>query len=205
MPLDEIVSIRSANTHRLASLTFDDGFLSLRDEALPYLQAKGIPVTVFLNTTAIRDNHLFYGADLPSINRTYGRKVFLDEADVRHLVSKGVVIGNHSATHRILGACDKAALKAEIFDCKQYLERLTGTPITHFALPFGKREHYNERVLDACYSAGHTHVYSTNPSCFDLTNPGRDRRLIPRVALLGESAGDLYFVINRPLLKTIDI
>lgn len=203
--LEDIVSNNSDNHQRLASITFDDGFLSVKDEALRFLQSRGIPIAVFVNTMAIKENRLFYGAKEPSINRAYHSKVFLDEADVRDLVANGVVIGNHSATHKVLSECDDQTLSEEVLSSKQYIESVTKTDVLHFALPFGKREHYNKDVLDFCYSSGHEFVYSTNPTYFNPADRKRDERLIPRVALLDESPEELYFLINRPLLKKIDI
>lgn len=202
VPLDEVVAHKPNGKQRLASITFDDGFLSVKEQALPYLESKQIPFSVFVNSMAIKHNRLFYGASVPDINRTYDRKVFLDESDVKELAAKGVVIGSHSSTHKDLAECDEASLKEEVLDNKLYLEGLTGAAVRHLALPFGKREHYNERVLNFCYSVGHDYVYTTNPSFFDLTNC---ERLIPRVAMLNESAEELFFTINRPLLKKIDI
>jgi peptidoglycan/xylan/chitin deacetylase (PgdA/CDA1 family) len=200
--LEEVVANGSAQTERLASITFDDGFLSVKDEALPFLAARGIPFTVFVNSMAVKQNRLFYGADVPSINRSYDAKVFLDEDDIKQLATKGVAIGNHSATHKVLAECDEATLKEEVLDNKEYIEKLTGTTVKHLALPFGKREHYNEHVLNFSYSVGHDYVYSTNPTSFDAA---RKQRLIPRVSILNEGAEELLFMINRPLLKKIDI
>jgi peptidoglycan/xylan/chitin deacetylase (PgdA/CDA1 family) len=200
--LEEVVANGSAQKQRLASITFDDGFLSVKDEALRYLAARGVPFTVFVNSMAVKQNRLFYGADVPSINRSYDAKVFLDEDDVKHLAAKGVAIGNHSATHKVLAECDEATLKEEVQDNKEYIEKLTGTAVKHLALPFGKREHYNEHVLNFCYAVGHDYVYSTNPTSFAAA---RGQRLIPRVSLLNEGAEELLFMINRPLLKKIDI
>lgn len=200
--LDEVVASKPDSKQRLASITFDDGFLSVKEQALRYLQSKRIPFSVFVNSMAIKHNRLFYGASVPDINRTYDKKVFLDESDVKELAAEGVVIGNHSSTHKDLAECDAASLKEEVLDNKVYIEDLTGAEVRHLALPFGKREHYNEQVLKFCYSVGHDYVYTTNPSFFDLTN---GERLIPRVAILNESAEELFFTINRPLLKKIDI
>ncbi len=200
--LEEVVADSSNRGQRLASITFDDGFLSVKDEALEYLERRGIPFTVFVNSMAVKHNRLFYGSDVPGINRTYEEKVFLDEDDIKHLAVKGIAIGNHSATHKVLADCDEATLKEEVLDNKIYIESLTGTPVKHLALPFGKREHYNERVLNFCYSVGHDYVYSTNPTSFAAA---RRQRLIPRVAILNEGAEELLFMINRPLLKKIDI
>lgn len=200
--LEEVVADGADGRQRLASITFDDGFLSVKNEALPFLRARGIPFTVFVNSMAVKDNRLFYGADVPSINRAYEGKVFLDEDDIRHLAAQGVAIGNHSSTHKVLAECDEVTLRAEVLDNKIYIEGLTGTAVKHLALPFGKREHYNEQVLNFCYSVGHDYVYSTNPTSFAAAN---GRRLIPRVAILNEGAEELLFMINRPLLKKIDI
>lgn len=202
VPLDEVVAHNPSSRQRLASITFDDGFLSVKEQAFPYLKKKQIPFTVFVNRMAIKHNRLFYGAGVPDINRTYDRKVFLDESDIEDLVAKGVVIGSHSSTHKDLAECDEATLKEEVLDNKLYLEGLTGKPVRHLALPFGKREHYDERVLNYCYSVGHDYIYTTNPSFFDFTN---GERLIPRMAILNDSAEELFFTINRPLLKKVDI
>src|ERR1043166_200230 len=201
--LEEIVSNTSDNRQRLASITFDDGFLSVKDEALPFLQARGIPFAVFVNSMAIKENRLCNGTTDPGMS--YETKVFLNEDDVRDMVANGVVIGNHSATHKVLAGCDAQTLSEEVLSSKQYIESLTKTDVQHFALPFGKREHYNQDVLDFCYSSGHEFVYSTNPTYFDLADRKRNQRLIPRVGLLDESPEELYFLINRPLLKKIDI
>ena len=200
--LEEVLANGARQKQRLASITFDDGFLSVKEEALPFLQAQDIPFAVFVNSMAVKENRLFYGTDVPGINRSYDAKVFLDEDDIRQLAKQGVVIGSHSATHKVLAECDAPTLRAEVLDNKVYLEGLTGTAVKHLALPFGKREHYNERVLDFCFSVGHDYVYSTNPTSFKAT---RGQRLIPRVAILNEDAEELLFMINRPLLKTIDI
>lgn len=202
VPLDDVVADTSDSKQRLASITFDDGFLSVKAEALPLLRSRGIPFTVFVNSMAIKHNRLFYGSEVPEINRTYDRRVYLDESDIRQLAAEGVSIGNHSATHKVLADCDEATLSEEVLDNKLYLESLTGTTVKHLALPFGKREHYNEQVLNFCYSVGHDYVYSTNPSYFAVAP---DRHLIPRVSILNEGSDELRFMINRPLFKRIDI
>ena len=203
--LEEVVADSSNHNQPLASITFDDGFLSVKDEALPYLESKGIPCSVFVNSMAIKQNRLFYGAEMPSINRSYERKIFLDENDIKDLTAKGVCIGSHSSTHKVLANCDEETLREEILENKLYIEGLTGTAVKHFALPFGKREHYDARVLEQCRRAGHEFVFSTNPTFFKSSSSCYERRLIPRIGLTNQTPAELTFMINRPLLKTIDI
>src|SRR5918911_3244123 len=60
LPLDELLSPElDARRERCASLTFDDGFLSVKETAMPYLSAKGIPFAVFVNRMAVAENRLF--------------------------------------------------------------------------------------------------------------------------------------------------
>ncbi|HWN10318.1 MAG TPA: polysaccharide deacetylase family protein [Pyrinomonadaceae bacterium] len=203
--LEEVVKEHPQENRRLASITFDDGFASVKDEAMPYLGLKGIPFSVFVNSMAVKHNRLFYGPDVPDINRSYDRKVFLDEADIKGLAAKGIDIGSHSSTHKVLAECDQATLKEEILENKLYIESLTNKAVKHFALPFGKKEHYDERVLEECRLAGHEFIYSTNPTFFESSSASYQRRLIPRIGLTNETPAEVIFMINRPLLKTIDI
>lgn len=206
LPLDELLSPElDERRGRCASVTFDDGFLSVKETAMPYLSAKGIPFAVFLNRMAVEENRLFNDSEDARLERAGGRKVFLDGDDVRSLSSSGVIIGSHTATHRRLADCDDEALREEVDGNKLYLERLTGRPVRHLALPYGKREHYDERVLAHCRRAGHEFVFSTNPTFFDPSSQDYRRRLIPRIGLTNHTPAEMTFLINRPLLKTIDI
>ena len=203
--LDDVVATGDDNHRRLASITFDDGFLSVRDEAFSYLRARGIPFTIFANSMAIKHNQLFNLPGGRPVNHDLNRKIFLDETDIKYLAAEGILIGSHASTHKALSACDDRELKEEVLSNKLYIENLTGSAVKHFALPFGKREHYNDKVLNFCYSTGHEYVYSSNPVYFDVTDKKRSHRLVPRLGLLNESPEELYFLINRPLLKKIDI
>ena len=202
--LDEIISADHGEQERLAAITFDDGFLSVKTEILPYLKERGIPFTVFLNTSAVKTNSLKYKTGNASIERSYETKVYLDENDVWEISEQGVLIGSHTANHKVLSECAAAELGEEISDAKHYLETLVKYKIKHLALPFGKREHYNDAVLKFCRNAGHEYIYSTNPVFFDRKYLNASR-LIPRIGLTNESVEELYFYINRPLVKTINI
>lgn len=203
--LDEIVSGDFNHKGPFASITFDDGFFSVREEAFPYLSAKGIPFAVFASSTAVRHNRLFYGTEHSSINRSYNNKVFLDEDDIKYLAGQGVTIGSHSSNHRVLSDCDEKELKEEILENKLYLENLLDKKVRHLALPFGKKEHYNNHVLTFSGSVGHDFIYSTNPVFFLPTRSNNSPRLVPRISISNQKRDGLLFLINRPLFKKIDI
>lgn len=202
--LNEIVSRPSKNAKRLAAITFDDGFISVKDAAMPFLESRQIPFTVFLNSTAIRENHLPYD-QFDEINRRYGNRVYLDADEVKALHKKGVTVGSHTSNHRTLSQCDEKALHEEIVKNKEFLENLIDREISHLAIPYGKREHYNERALNFSRSAGHKFIYSTNPIYFSEPWAEGISKPIPRIGLTNQTAAELCFLINRPLIRKIDI
>jgi peptidoglycan/xylan/chitin deacetylase (PgdA/CDA1 family) len=116
----------------------------------------------------------------------------MDENDVKYLYQKGVTIGSHSSSHRLLSQCDGEGLKEEILDNETYIESLTGEQVRHMAIPFGKREHYNDHVLQYCHAVGHDCIYSTNPVYFDRSSLSNGRRLIPRISFLNESREEIW-------------
>jgi peptidoglycan/xylan/chitin deacetylase (PgdA/CDA1 family) len=200
VPLETIVS-RESNEKHMASITFDDGFLSVKENAMDYLLQRGIPFAVFLSYRAIKENYLDYGPEFSSLNRRFQQKVYMDEEDIADLASKGVLIGNHTYGHSNLSKCSLSELDHEMALNKRLLEELTGKEIEHLALPFGKREHYNDLVLERCYETGHRYVYSTNPSYFSSVNGGP----VPRIGLTNQSLKELIFLLNRPFIKRVDI
>ena len=204
--LDEIVSRTDAGGKRLAAVTFDDGFLSVKETAMPYLLRHRIPFTVFLNSTAVEKNFIPYD-QFDEINRKYDCQVYLDREDVKHLARNGVTIGSHTASHRTLSDCDEQALREEILENKKYLENLVGSEAAHLALPYGKREHYNQATLEYCRQAGHRFVYSTNPVYFKgaWSANGDAMKAVPRVGLTNQTRKELCFLINRPLVRKIEI
>jgi peptidoglycan/xylan/chitin deacetylase (PgdA/CDA1 family) len=203
--LDEILEqSEQQKPGRLAAITFDDGFFSTTKMAFPDLMAKKIPFTLFVNQLGLKENRLLNEASPTPPARGSTEKIFLDEADLKSLSRAGVAIGSHASTHRALADCDEATLRYEIDDNKAYLEQLLGKPVPYLALPFGKREHYNQRVLDHSFRAGHQFIFTSNPGCFDLRSQAYRQKLIPRVGLTNQTTGELIFKLNLPLVKTVD-
>jgi peptidoglycan/xylan/chitin deacetylase (PgdA/CDA1 family) len=130
-------------------------------------------------------------------------KAFLNEKDVRALAGAGVHVDSHSCTHRVLSSCSDSQLTVEIDGNREFLRDSFDIGGEHFALPFGKREHYDARVLDRLFASGVRYAYTTNPTFIMARD--RERRLIPRVTLLNETSSQVLFYLNRPFLRRIDI
>jgi peptidoglycan/xylan/chitin deacetylase (PgdA/CDA1 family) len=129
------------------------------------------------------------------------RKIYLDEQDVKHLTQQGVLVGSHSVNHSVLSKISVGNLKLEIFENKSYLESLTSCSIDFFAIPFGKKADYNDKVVNMGLEAGHTSILTSNPTFVNK----HDLVLVPRIGLTNETIQTLKFYLNRPYFTKIDI
>ena len=77
--------------------------------------------------------------------------------------SPWATIGAHTVTHSALSALTEEQQRMEIFTSKKELEDLTGTEITTFSYPFGRKQDYNQISVRLCREAGFTKVASNFP------------------------------------------
>jgi glycosyltransferase involved in cell wall biosynthesis/peptidoglycan/xylan/chitin deacetylase (PgdA/CDA1 family) len=134
LSLDELVALRERDELAPAGavvLTFDDGYADNAEIALPLLRAREAPATVFVITSGIgRGNHWDEGV-------LAGRPL-LSWEQIRELVAAGVTIGAHSVTHPRLNELDENEAEHEIVASRTELERELGSPVAHFAYPYGR-------------------------------------------------------------------
>jgi peptidoglycan/xylan/chitin deacetylase (PgdA/CDA1 family) len=174
---------------------------------MPFLNSRNIPFTVFVNKEAVLENSLSYqGYNGEAIHKKFKEKTYLDSNDLRELSSYNVIIGSHSSSHKILSNfCDDLTLEKEIKENKLFLENLLSKEINHFALPYGKKEHFNQKVLDYSFSIGHKAIYTSNPTYFEIDKRVESNKIIPRIGILNDSAKDITFFVNRPIFKKINL
>jgi len=140
------------------------------------------------------------------IAMTHNRpRLYMGESEVRALVREGVHIGSHSVDHFVLSRCEPDFMDGQVAENVDYLESLTNRTIDHFALPFGKKEHYSQRVLKCLFEKGHERVYTTNPIPFRRQDCGETHAVLPRIGLTNESAKDIAFYINRTFVRKYDL
>jgi peptidoglycan/xylan/chitin deacetylase (PgdA/CDA1 family) len=116
---------------RALAITFDDGFRSVSDEALPVLRALGYSATVFLAV----------GADdraetmLPMDDRP-----MLTWSQARELRDAGWEIGAHSRTHPDLTRLPDERIESEMRGSQVVIEDRLGARVSAFAYPFGRHD-----------------------------------------------------------------
>jgi peptidoglycan/xylan/chitin deacetylase (PgdA/CDA1 family) len=137
-------AMRDGRQHRLVGITFDDGYASVLDSALPVLRRHGFGATVFAVAALLgRSNEWDEGPAWP----------LLDDAGITDLAAAGVEIGSHGATHVRLAGLPAAQVAAEVRDSMADLAALTGIQPRGFAYPYGSVDPAARRaVRDAGYS-----------------------------------------------------
>lgn len=133
------------------AVTFDDGFEDFLTQALPELEKRKIPATVFM----IADG----------INREFGSESYAEKLlsleQMRSLPAGLVTIGSHTLTHPMLTELGESEARREIQESKTKLEAMLGREVRQFSFPFGG---FNEELVKLCREAGYERVYTTLPA-----------------------------------------
>jgi len=132
---------------RAVAITFDDGFVSVAETALPILAYYGHKATVYVITGMVGRRTLWTdnGTPLPSLP-------ILTWRQIEYLHSAGAEIGAHSISHGFLTQYSDAQLLDEMAIPRALLEERLGPQVGAFAYPQGD---YNDRVIEAARQAGY--------------------------------------------------
>jgi peptidoglycan/xylan/chitin deacetylase (PgdA/CDA1 family) len=152
-----------------ALITFDDGYRSLREVALPHLERFGFPAVVFVPTDFIGGVNSF-DADVEP------EEPICDWNDLRALEDAGVSVQSHGASHRALSTLASARLDDELRRSKHALEEGLTKRIEVFAYPYGDRGAGNA-VQTAGYRAAF--LYKGGP----ISVPVDDPFALPRIPI----------------------
>ena len=156
-------------------LTFDDGFRSVRQYALPVLEQYRWPATVFLVTDLIGKRDEWTRRDNPD-GVTYS---LLDADEIRDMAQRGVSFHSHTCSHPRLTAIDDASVADELVRSRLTLRQSFGFESDFLAYPFG---HVDARIEDAANAAGFSAAFSTQPG---FNRKGVNRFRIRRLAVFG--------------------
>lgn len=132
-------------------LTFDDGYQSFYEHALPVLEAHGFAATVFALAGRM-------GGRADWITGGGRDAALMSASTLRELPRRGVTVGSHGHHHVRLSPLSGAALEREVAGSKRVLEDLLGEAVAHFCYPYGN---FNTGVRDAVRAAG----YQTGLTC----------------------------------------
>ncbi|MEW6159565.1 MAG: polysaccharide deacetylase family protein [Verrucomicrobiota bacterium] len=154
---------------RCVWITFDDGYTSFVEMALPALLARNMTATLFVVAGAIGEYNLW------DITQDLPRRALLDYVDLRACLEAGIEIGSHGWAHRDLKVCSADEIYEEIFRSRYELQSQLASEIRGFAYPYGT---YSSTFFPKLANAGYAIALSTTsaePTV--LRNPYAVRRI----------------------------
>ena len=146
----------TSDTRPKIAVTFDDGFKSIIENALPIMRERGIPATIFIPAGYIGKKPTWV-SDSEDLNV---EDEVLNEAQLRGLTDNLIKVGSHSITHKRLSQLDPKEAHEELVESKKILENILGKRVDLFALPYGD---YNEETIELCAMAGYRNVFLAIP------------------------------------------
>jgi len=140
------------------ALSFDDGFRSVYEAALPVLREEGVPATLFLTTGFVgRDN------GWPGQPVRAPRQPMLDWSQVEALQRAGWAVQAHTRTHPDLRELPEAAILEEMEGANRAIEQHLGRRPELFAPPYGYLDPRVLRLARGLYQ----HVLTTRMAPLD--------------------------------------
>ena len=175
----EVISTRMLEEHlingakipeRAAVIQFDDGFLSVYENAYPILKEFGYPFAIFIPTGAL--------------DKKYGD--YMSWEMVKELAGEGVEFGAHGREHLRLGIPEASETSEEysariLSELGGSMERFRALDLEPrwIAYPYGE---YNKEVLKTARELGYRIGFAQDPGAVPA---GGDYFMVPRFAIVG--------------------
>lgn len=178
-----VAAMRAGRARGLVGITFDDGYASVLENAVPELTRRGFTATVFVISDRLSgENDWDDGTPWPLVSAV----------QVGELAAAGIEIGSHSATHTHLAGADSEVLKSEISGSRQRLSQVADAEIRGFAYPYGDMD---EAARRAVRDAGYEYACAVSAPRADL-----GLMALPRM-YVGENDGSGRMIAKRLLFR----
>lgn len=170
-PDEAVILIKEkANVDKpMIAFSFDDGFSECYSHFAPALEDFGIRGLFFINPNYVEGDDQYIELFNKNCVHTQGKKP-MRWYHVEELNKRGHIIGAHTLDHVMIKGNDEKALKHQIVDCKQIIEKHIGKECDYFAFPYGRLDNVDETaIFIACENfkfvfsqSNYKHYYSFN-------------------------------------------
>jgi len=153
-------------------ITFDDGFISVINNAFPELIKRKIPLTIFVPTGYLGKRP---GWINNKENKSF-KEVVITEDQLKKLKNDELIsIGSHCVTHSNLLLLKEQEIKKELTESKHILEEILEEDVKLLSFPHGA---YNQKILELAREVGYERVFTILPK---LTFLNSDSYIFDRV------------------------
>jgi peptidoglycan/xylan/chitin deacetylase (PgdA/CDA1 family) len=193
-------AVTRSRSGKAVAITFDDGFRSVIDYAVPILSRHGFIGTVFVPTDYLRRPG---PACWPNVNRWIGgphedELALLSWSDLASLVTSGWEVGSHGCSHPHLPDLDDAALHHELSASRRVCEERLGIACASLAYPYGD---VDRRVMAATRECGYR-AAAALPGKIHRPHPFR----WPRVGIWRtDKESDFYAKLSKHRRRRLDL
>ena len=189
--LIEILDNRKTGPKGAVWLSFDDGCKELLEDAIPLIQQRNVPVTLFIPSGIVegdgrfpwmlgKKSSIFYEARA-SYAAANGVRDAMTIPEVKQLASlPQVTIGSHTVHHAVTTDLSEDRIRFELGESRRALELWTPAEVKSFAYPEGR---YDGRESGFLAEIGYRLAATTENSFITAeTNPYR----VPRFSIADE-------------------
>ena len=143
--------------HHYIAVTFDDGFQSVLNYALPLMSKRRIPATIFVPTGYLGEKPgWIFNPQHENANES-----LLTKEQLQQLPDDLITIGSHCVTHPHLAKIDIERAFSELKESKKTLEEIVGKRIDLLSLPYGS---YNKNIIQLAKEAGFRRAFLNIPT-----------------------------------------
>jgi peptidoglycan/xylan/chitin deacetylase (PgdA/CDA1 family) len=151
-----VAAMRAGQERALVGISFDDGYASVLENAVPELLRRDFTATMFIVSGLLGGTNEW---DREPVWPLMSAQQVVDVA------AAGMEIGSHSVTHTHLPALGAQRLRAEISESRSRLSELLSRPIRGFAYPYGDMD---SSARHAVQDAGYDYACSVVTPVADL-------------------------------------
>jgi len=156
-------------------VTFDDGYRDFFTRALPVLERHNIPAVLFAASELVFNHRLIEDTGEPD------EDVFPSSEDIeKAVISKSVIFGNHTATHRLLPSLSIKECDDELAKSQAAFHQITGVRSPVFAYPRGRQEDLRDDVAPVLRKHNIKMAFTMVPGLVDADTP---TYAIPRIGM----------------------
>ena len=155
-PIDVTFRSSLADGGRFAAITFDDGFESFLETALPELRKRNIAATLFVVAGKLG----CYPEWDEYIEDPLFKEPLMTREQLARIPADLITIGSHTMTHPFLTRVQEADAKRELRESRKELENMLGRRIALFSFPHGD---FNSKLVEWCRESGYEHVFTILP------------------------------------------